>query len=185
MRIEPTEIDSVLELIPARFSDNRGWFVETWQHQRYREAGIDVSWAQDNESFSSRAGTLRGIHFQTSPHAQAKLVRVISGVIFDVAVDLRRNSPTFGVAVTRTLSAEIGNQLFIPAGFGHGFCTLVPDTVVAYKASSPYDAASELTIGFNDPTLAIAWPMDEQALILSERDRAAPLLDTLTDSLFD
>lgn len=184
MQALETEIPAVIELIPARHTDDRGWFAETWHQQRYAEAGIDVAWVQDNESLSEHVGTVRGIHFQTGPHAQAKLVRVVAGAALDVAIDLRRSSETFGSHVARTLRASTGNQLFIPIGFGHAFCTLAPNTIVAYKTSRPYHAPSEQSIAWNDSEIGIAWPEDAREVILSDRDRAAPALSDITDALF-
>ncbi len=169
-------IAGLLEIRPKRFADERGFFSETWNAAAWREAGINQDFVQDNHSLSASRGTLRGLHFQTPPAAQAKLVRVTRGSMFDVAADLRTGSPTFGQWTGVTLSALEWNQLLIPEGFAHGFVTLEPDTEVQYKASAPYDPALERAIRFDDPALAIDWPIDAAALIMSNRDRTAPCL---------
>ena len=166
----------LLEIRPKRFADERGFFSETWNAAAWREAGIDQDFVQDNHSLSASRGTLRGLHFQIPPAAQAKLVRVTRGSVFDVAVDIRGASPTYGQWTAVRLSVAEWNQLLIPEGFAHGFLTLEPDTEVQYKASAPYDPALDRTIRFDDPALAIDWPIDAAALILSDRDRMAPLL---------
>lgn len=159
-----------------RFADARGWFNESFNENRFAAAGIAVRFCQDNHSMSRPPGTLRGIHFQRAPHAQAKLVRCTSGRVFDVAVDLRRASPTFGKWVSAELSCEGGEQLFVPAGFGHAFLTLEADCEVIYKVDAPYSAASDAGLAWDDPALAIAWPLRESAPILSEKDQALPTL---------
>ena len=168
-------IPDVIELSPRRFADDRGFFVETWSEAGFASIGISDHWVQDNHSMSRSRGVLRGLHLQVAPSAQAKLVRVSHGSIFDVAVDLRSGSPTRGRWVAATLSAEQGNQLYIPVGFAHGFVTLEPDCEVQYKASRPYDPVAERSIRFDDPAIAIDWPQ-VGPLILSPRDAAAPLL---------
>lgn len=176
MEFVPAPIADVIEIRPTRFGDERGWFSETYRRDRFGDAGIDLDFVQDNESFSAPVGTLRGLHYQLPPAAQDKLVRVIRGSILDVAVDIREGSPTFGEHVTCTLSAEAGNQLFVPAGFAHGFLTLTPHVHVAYKVTSLYDADAERTIRWNDPALGIDWPTIDgvDAPTLSARDAAAP-----------
>lgn len=177
MEIVPTRLDGVIEIRPQRFGDHRGWFSETFRLDALRRAGIDVAFIQDNESFSARVGTLRGLHYQVAPNAQAKLVKVVRGSILDVAVDIRRSSPTFGDHVAVTLSAEEGNQLLLPAGFAHGFCTLVPDVQVAYKVDAPYSPADERAIRWDDPAIDIDWPTaDGDGPVLSDKDAVAPLL---------
>ena len=177
MEFTETDIADVIEIRPKRFGDDRGWFSETYRRDLFTAAGIDLEFVQDNESFSAPVGTLRGLHYQLAPVAQDKLVRVVRGSILDVAVDIREGSPTFGQHVTCELSAAASNQLFVPAGFAHGFLTLTPDVHVAYKVTSLYSAAAERTIRWNDPALGIDWPtvdgVDEPTL--SERDAAAPL----------
>lgn len=168
-------IGGLLELIPARHGDDRGFFSEVWSVSAARAAGIDVDWVQDNHSWSRERGILRGLHFQSPPAAQAKLVRVSRGRIFDVVVDLRRGSPTFGKWEALELSAEKWNQLFVPEGLAHGFLTLELDCEVQYKVSAPYSRDHDRAIAWNDPAISIAWPLDEEPL-LSNRDRAAPLL---------
>lgn len=176
MEIVPTLLDGVVEIRPRLIGDSRGWFRETWKQSAMTEAGIDIDFVQDNESFSATAGTIRGIHYQIAPRAQAKLVRVISGSMVDVAVDIRKASPTFGQHVAVTLSADAGNQLLVPAGFGHGFCTLVADVRVAYKVSGRYAPDCERAIHWDDPDLAIDWPFPSSGPTLSDKDAVAPLL---------
>jgi dTDP-4-dehydrorhamnose 3,5-epimerase len=180
--IDRTDIDGVVEIRPRIFADERGHFIETWQHRRYEDAGIDTVWVQDNQSLSLQPGTIRGLHLQLAPFGQAKLVRVCAGSIFDVAVDLRYGSPTYGRWVGRELSAERGNQLFIPDGFAHGFVTLAADTVVAYKVSAPYTPTAERSILWNDPALAIDWPLHGEPK-LSAKDAAAAALVGLVAEL--
>lgn len=174
----------VREITPKRFGDARGFFAETWQRERFAAAGIDVDWVQDNQSFSADAHVLRGLHFQLAPHAQDKLVRVLRGAVFDVAVDIRPGSRTFGRWVSCTLSASAFNQLLVPVGFAHGFLTLEPGTEVLYKVSAPYAPEHDRAISWNDPALAIEWPLGagEQPL-LSAKDAAAPPLSALAGSL--
>jgi dTDP-4-dehydrorhamnose 3,5-epimerase len=164
----------VKEIAPRRVGDARGFFAETWQRKRFADAGIDVDWVQDNQSFSSDRLVLRGLHLQVNPAAQAKLIRVLRGRIFDVAVDVRSDSPNFGRWVSCILSAEAFNQLYIPAGFAHGFLTLDPGVEVFYKVSAPYDPSCERGIVWNDIDIAIRWPLlpGEQP-VLSEKDRGA------------
>jgi dTDP-4-dehydrorhamnose 3,5-epimerase len=172
----PTEIADVIEIRPKRFGDDRGWFSEAYRRDLFAAAGIDLDFVQDNESFSALPGTIRGLHYQLPPVAQDKLVRVLRGSILDVAVDIRESSPTFGKHVTRTLNANVGNQLLVPAGFAHGFITLTPDVHVAYKVTAPYAANAERAIRWDDPELAIEWPDVEgtDAPILSDKDAVAP-----------
>jgi dTDP-4-dehydrorhamnose 3,5-epimerase len=167
---------SVLLVRPRRFGDARGWFSESWNADRYAGWGIDVAFCQDNHSLSSAAGTLRGLHFQTPPYAQAKLVRCTSGAIFDVAVDIRKSSPTYRQWVSAELSADNGDQLFIPAGYAHGFLTLTPDTEVMYKVDAHYAPEADGGIIWNDPTLGIDWPLSGAAPLLSDKDAILPAL---------
>jgi dTDP-4-dehydrorhamnose 3,5-epimerase len=170
----------VLEVTPKTFGDARGYFAETWQEERFRAAGIDALWVQDNQSFSAERHVLRGLHLQCAPAAQAKLIRVLRGSVFDVAVDVRPGSPGFGRWVARVLSAAAFNQLYIPAGFAHGFLTLEPGVEVLYKVSAPYAPNCERSIAWNDPDLAIAWPLgDAEEPVLSAKDAAAPRLSAL------
>lgn len=176
----------VLELVPKRFGDARGFFAETWQRQRFEACGIADAWVQDNQSLSSEPLVLRGLHVQRAPMVQAKLIRVLRGMIFDVAVDVRRTSPSFGRWVSCVLSADAFNQLYVPEGFAHGFLTLEPNTEVLYKVSAPYAPDCERSIAWNDPEIAIAWPLGEgQRPVLSAKDADAPFLpDVLPDLVF-
>ena len=166
-------IREVIEIVPPRFVDHRGYFSEVYKRSAFEAEGIHTDWVQDNQSFSAPVGTVRGLHCQAPPLAQHKLVRVIRGAIFDVAVDLRKGSPSYGQWVGCELTAEKGNQLLVPIGFAHGFMTLVPDSEVLYKVSAPYSAAHELAVVWNDPDLAIAWPELGLEAVLSDRDRKA------------
>ena len=179
MEIKEIKLPSVKLLKPKRFGDQRGFFAETYNRRVYTELGVDVEFVQDNHSLSAATGTVRGLHFQVPPHAQAKLVRCGRGAIFDVAVDIRRGSPTYGQWVGFTLSAENGAQLFIPAGFAHGFATLEPDSEIIYKCSEYYAPETEGSLRWNDPELRIDWPVAGNA-ILSEKDAVAPLLADLS-----
>ena len=162
-----------VRLIKAkRFADDRGWFSETYNRNRFSELGLDITFVQDNHSMSRAAGTLRGLHFQRPPHAQAKLVRCVRGRIWDVAVDIRSRSPTYAKWVACELTDDNGLQLFLPTGFAHGFLTLEPDTEVEYKASDVYEPASEGGLVWNDPNLNISWPLIGRDPILSDKDRA-------------
>lgn len=168
---------ALVQLVETRrFGDARGWFSETYSQPKYAELGIDVSFVQDNQSYSASAGTVRGIHFQTAPHAQAKLVRCVRGSIIDYAVDLRRGSPTYGKVAFAELSAENGKQLFVPVGFGHAFVTLEPETEVAYKVSAVYDADCDGGVAWDDPSLAINWPLPPSGAVLSDKDKLLPKL---------
>ncbi len=166
----------VIEIVPEKFGDARGFFSETWSRRKFGDLGLAQDWVQDNQSFSVEKFVLRGLHYQTEPHAQDKLVRVLRGSIFDVAVDIRKGSLGFGRWVSRTLSAAAWNQLFIPKGFAHGFLTLEPDTEVFYKVSAPYAPDHERSIRYDDPALAIAWPLAGATPIMLAKDRAAPCL---------
>jgi dTDP-4-dehydrorhamnose 3,5-epimerase len=174
MLVEPTAIPAVLRVVPRRHADARGYFTETWNAARMREAGLDVAFVQDNLSMSRVQGTVRGLHYQRPPFAQGKLVRVARGRIRDVAVDVRRGSPTYGHWVAEELSAGNGVQLWVPAGFLHGFATLEPDTEVAYKVDAHYAAECDGAVRFDDPDLAIDWGVDAATAALSDKDRAAP-----------
>jgi len=180
MKILPTILDGVLEIEPDVFGDHRGFFVETFRAEALAGSGVDATFVQDNHS-RSRRGTLRGLHFQTAP-GQAKLVRCARGAIFDVAVDLRRTSATYGRWAGFTLDDESMREVFVPAGFAHGFCVLSEVADVVYKCSSYYDPATEAEIAYDDPDLAIAWPT-EVAPIVSERDANAPRFADVADAL--
>jgi dTDP-4-dehydrorhamnose 3,5-epimerase len=175
---------AVISLVPRAFADPRGWFSETYNQARAAQDGIEAVFCQDNQSFSRHAGTVRGLHFQRPPSAQAKLVRCVRGSIWDVAVDVRRGSPTYGQWVADTLSADNRRQLFIPVGFLHGFVTLEDDTEVAYKCSALYDPASDGGIKWDDPALALPWPLEGHKPLLSEKDEKLPAF-ALFDSPFD
>ena len=174
LEVRPTSLPSVLEVRPKRFADERGFFSEVWNQASLASAGVDVAFVQDNHSLSRQAGVLRGLHYQLPPAEQYKLVRVTRGSVYDVAVDIRRSSPTFGQHVGLRLSVEEWNQLLIPPGFAHGFLTLEPDTEVQYKVSAPYSPADEACICWNDPALGIDWPLPVAEPVLSDRDRVAP-----------
>jgi dTDP-4-dehydrorhamnose 3,5-epimerase len=162
-------------IAPRRFGDNRGFFLETYASAAFAALGLPDLFVQDNHSLSAAVGTVRGIHFQSPPHVQAKLVRVLRGAIIDVAVDLRRSSATYGQHVAVTLSADNAYQLYVPGGFGHAFCTVEPDTEVAYKCTDLYAPACDGNLLWNDPDLALPWPIAPEQAQLSEKDRKAPL----------
>ena len=176
MQIDETPLAGVLILTPRRFGDARGWFSEVWNKQTLAAHGITCDFVQDNHSYSRDVGTVRGLHFQSPPHAQAKLVRCGRGRVFDVAVDIRQGSPSFGKWFGIELSAESGRQLLIPAGFLHGFVTREPDSELLYKCSDIYAPACDGAVRFDDPDIGIDWGIDPAAAILSDKDRAAPLL---------
>lgn len=176
MKVRALELPDVLEIVPPRFADHRGFFSETYSELKFRDSGIALNWVQDNHSLSRAKGVLRGLHYQMPPVAQDKLVRVIRGSIFDVAVDIRHGSPTFGKWVSLVVSAESWNQILVPKGFAHGFITLEPDTEVVYKVSAPYSPAHDRSTRFDDPEIGIAWPDTGNAPVLSEKDAKAPLL---------
>lgn len=181
MIITPTRLPAVRIIEPSRIGDDRGFFSEVWREDKLRDAGISVAFVQDNHSLSRQSGVVRGLHFQTAPFAQAKLVRCVRGRILDVAVDIRRGSPTYGQHVAVELSAENWRQLYVPAGFAHGFCTLEPETEITYKVSAYYDCASDFGIAWNDPQLAISWPVRPDDAILSKKDQEQMLLSALPD----
>jgi dTDP-4-dehydrorhamnose 3,5-epimerase len=165
-----------------RFCDDRGYFCETFQRVDFAAQGLDCDFVQDNQSRSYRSGTVRGLHFQRPPFAQKKLVRVLRGRIFDVVVDLRRSSPSFGRHVATELSCEGDEQLLVPAGFAHGFCTLQPDTVVFYKVDQVYSAAHDAGVNWADSGLGIEWPVARAEAILSEKDRRLPMVADLASA---
>lgn len=175
MNVIDTEIPEVKIIEPKVFGDSRGYFFESWSSKKYAEAGIDCNWLQDNES-RSRYGVLRGLHYQAAPYTQAKLVRVIKGAVLDVAVDIRKGSPTFGKHVAIELSEENKRQLFIPRGFAHGFAVLSDDVIFAYKCDNLYAPTHERGLAFNDPALGIDWKVDLKEFLLSEKDTKNPLL---------
>lgn len=179
MQIEALGPEGLTLVTPARFGDSRGWFSETWNAARMRDAGLDIAFVQDNHSRSRDAGTLRGLHYQAPPFAQAKLVRCTSGAIWDVAVDIREGSPTFGQWRGVRLDAETGAQLLVPRGFLHGFLTLTSDAEVQYKVDNPYSREADGSVAWDDPDLGVDWPLGEAGVsrpILSDKDAAAPRL---------
>ncbi|MBI1239182.1 MAG: dTDP-4-dehydrorhamnose 3,5-epimerase [Alphaproteobacteria bacterium] len=174
MEVTATSLPGVKRLVPRRFADGRGFFSEVWNRATLAGLGLDITFVQENHSYSAAAGTVRGLHFQAPPLDQIKLVRVGRGRILDVAVDARVGSPTYGRWTSETLSAEDGAQLLIPSGFLHGFVSLTPDVDVFYLVSAPYSGPHEGAVRWDDPTLAIAWGLAREAAILSPRDAAAP-----------
>lgn len=180
MQVESLAIPDVKLIVPKVFRDGRGHFVETWNARDYAAAGIPGPFVQDNFAHSASRGTLRGLHFQLPPSAQGKLVRVTRGAVLDVAVDIRKGSPTFGRHVAARLTAEVGEQIWVPVGFAHGYCTLEPGTEVVYKVTDYYAPGHDRGIAWNDPALAIAWPKDVDAALLSDKDRALPRLSEIT-----
>jgi len=169
-----------LLVIPQRYLDSRGWFSETFHAERLAGMGITCPFVQDNHSSSSKAGTVRGLHFQLPPAAQAKLVSVLRGRILDVAVDIRHRSPTYGKHIAIELSAESGRQLYIPVGFAHGFLTLEDNVEVMYKVSAYYAPAHDSGIRWDDPDIAVRWPVSGADIIISNKDRHLPLLKDFT-----
>lgn len=176
LQSHPCSLPGLRLLEPARLADNRGYFSEIYSRQELAKIGFECEFVQDNESLSKFVGTLRGLHYQTAPFAQDKLVRVVRGRIWDVAVDLRRSSPTFGNWQGFDLSSENGLQLLVPVGFAHGFLTLEPDTIVAYKVTAPYSAANDAGIAWDDADLAIDWPLSDLSPHLSDKDLRQPRL---------
>jgi dTDP-4-dehydrorhamnose 3,5-epimerase len=174
----PLAIPEVLLITPKRHGDARGWFAETWSEKVMAQAGLTHSFVQDNQAFNARKGTVRGLHFQKAPHAQGKLVRVLKGAIYDVAVDVRPGSPTFGRWVGAELTATGGEQLWVPRGFAHGYCTLEDDTEIFYKVDGQYAPELEGGVAWDDPDLAIDWPIEGVA-VLSEKDLKLPRLKDL------
>lgn len=175
MTIEHTALPGVVIITPPRFGDDRGWFSEVWNATRMADAGLDVAFVQDNHSMSGEVGTLRGLHYQRPPFAQDKLVRCTRGAIFDVAVDIRAGSPTYGKWVGVELTAQNGKQLFVPKGFLHGFVTRVPETEVQYKCSNVYAPDCDGGIRWDDPDIGIDWGLTG-APVLSAKDKVAPML---------
>jgi len=177
---EKNSSDLPFVFFARRHIDSRGWFSETFHEMRSREIGVNCSFVQENQSYSKRGRTLRGMHFQLPPAAQAKLVSVLSGRILDVAIDIRSGSPTFGRFVSVELSADCGRQLYIPVGFAHGFLTLEDNVRVVYKTSNYYAPALEGGIRWNDPIVAIPWPAKDADILLSEKDKQLPLLESFS-----
>ncbi len=181
MQIDPLAIADVKIITPRRFQDDRGFFSETWNARAFREAGIDADFVQDNHAYSVEKGVVRGLHYQLPPSAQGKLVRVTKGAILDVAVDIRRASPTFGRYVSAMLSAENWRQIWVPVGFAHGYVTLEPHTEVVYKVTNLYAPALDRGILWSDPALGIDWGLAHNEAILSEKDRKQPPLAEAVD----
>ena len=181
--ITPLAIAEVLLITPKRHGDARGWFAETWSQKSLAAAGVDTRFVQDNQAFNARKGTLRGLHFQNAPHAQGKLVRVLKGAIYDVAVDIRSGSATYGQWVGATLTADVGEQLWVPRGFAHAYCTITDDCEIFYTVDGPYAPQSEGGIAWNDPDLAIAWPLDGEP-VLSDKDKLLPRLKDMPAANF-
>jgi dTDP-4-dehydrorhamnose 3,5-epimerase len=179
MEFRTFSIDGPVEIIPAKIEDDRGYFSEILRLDRLFEHTGPLNFVQDNQSFSVRQGTIRGLHFQTEPFAQGKLVRCLAGSLFDVAVDLRSGSPTFGQWVAVTLTPEANNQLWIPAGFGHGFSTLEPNSVIAYRVTNYYSAEHDKGVAWDDPQIGIKWPDGADPETLSAKDRRQPRLGDL------
>ncbi len=179
MDIQATSIPEVKIISPRKFGDSRGFFSETYNQRVFHAAGIVDVWVQDNHSLSGPKGTVRGLHYQIAPFAQAKLLRVTKGAILDIAVDIRRGSPTYGTHVAVELSAEKWNQLYVPAGFAHGFCTLTPDSEVLYKVTALYSREHDFGLLWNDPVLKIDWPVTPQTALLSDKDKVQPRLADL------
>ncbi len=176
MNVEALAIPEVKLVTPQKFGDARGFFSETWQQDRFAEAGIPGPFIQDNHALSTQCGVLRGLHLQVPPSAQGKLVRVVRGAIWDVAVDVRHGSASFGKWVAAELSEENWRQLWVPVGFLHGYCTLTEVTEVIYKVSGPYDRAAERGVIWNDPDLALPWPVPSSGPLLSDKDKLLPRL---------
>ncbi|MFA4995857.1 MAG: dTDP-4-dehydrorhamnose 3,5-epimerase [Patescibacteria group bacterium] len=174
MKIEKTKLDGVFIIEPDVFGDDRGWFTESYNKQRLRDFGIDIDFVQDNHSFSSQKGTLRGLHFQNSPHAQSKLIRCTKGEVLDVAVDIRKESSTYKQWISVELTEKNNKQLFIPKGFAHGFITLTDNVEFQYKVDEYYNKEADRSILYDDPEIDIDWQLDD--LILSDKDKDAPLL---------
>ncbi len=181
MRVEDTAIPAVKIVTPKKFRDARGFFSEVYNRPAWESAGFGYEFLQDNHSFSAAIGTLRGLHFQTPPFAQAKLIRVCRGRVLDVAVDIRRSSPTFGKYVATELSAENWREMLVPIGFAHGFVTLEPDTEVLYKATAVYSPANDRGIAWDDPDIGVAWPLPATGPVLSDKDRRWPRLRDAQD----
>jgi dTDP-4-dehydrorhamnose 3,5-epimerase len=177
--ITPLALPEVLLITPKRHGDARGWFSETWNRTKLAEAGVTYDFLQDNQAYTAEKNTVRGLHFQHAPYAQAKLVRVLRGAIYDVAVDIRPGSATYGKSVGVELTAEGGEQLLVPRGFAHGYCTLVPDTELIYKVDNVYAPRAEGGLLWCDPALGIDWPIRPEEAVILERVAAAPTLREL------
>ncbi|WP_443751204.1 dTDP-4-dehydrorhamnose 3,5-epimerase [Asticcacaulis solisilvae] len=179
MQFERFSIAGPALIRPKMIGDSRGYFMEAFKADWFRETIEDVTFVQDNQSLSAETGTIRGLHYQKAPVAQGKLVRCLKGSIFDVAVDIRPGSETFGQWVGVTLTAAAGEQLWVPEGFAHGFCTLEPQTEVFYKVTNPYSREHDAGVAFDDPAIGVAWPIDLSKVILSDKDKVQPKLESL------
>ncbi|WP_308516442.1 dTDP-4-dehydrorhamnose 3,5-epimerase [Sphingomonas flavescens] len=179
MEFRTFAIDGPVEVIPRKIGDERGYFAEIFRADKFSHHVPDTAFVQDNQSLSVRAGTIRGLHFQSHPAAQGKLVRCLSGRIFDVAVDLRNGSPTFGKWISVVLSPEDCNQLWVPVGFGHGFCSLEPNSVISYRVTAYYSAENDKGVAWDDPDIAIEWPRLADPATLSAKDKTQPRLAEL------
>jgi len=179
MHLKRFNISGPALIRPKVIGDSRGYFMEAWKDAWFRESVEDVGFVQDNQSMSAQVGTIRGLHYQLAPFGQGKLVRCLRGSIFDVAVDIRPGSDTFGQWVGETLTADGGEQLWVPEGFAHGFCTLEPDTIVFYKVTNPYSKDHDRGLAFDDPEIGIEWPIDLQDAVLSDKDKVQPKLASL------
>jgi dTDP-4-dehydrorhamnose 3,5-epimerase len=184
MEIRTFDIPDLKLVVPRRFTDVRGAFTETWNDQVFRETIANAGFVQDNQSISAKKGTIRGLHFQKPPYAQGKLIRLLRGSILDIAVDIRRGSPTYGEHVAVMLDATDGEQLWVPEGFLHGFCTLEDETEVFYKVTSYYSSSHDAGVLWSDQDLHIQWPVDPESAVLSEKDQKHPPLRDLPDFFF-
>lgn len=182
MQFNKLGIPDVILIIPKKFGDSRGFFMETFKESLFHDHAGPVRFVQDNCSFSAEVGTVRGLHFQLNPKAQGKLVSCTSGALLDVAVDIRQGSPTYGEYVSAALTAVNGEQLWVPAGFAHGFCTTLPDTVISYKVTDYYSPKHDRGLLWNDPALGIDWPVSDEKAILSDKDRRQPMLADVRSS---
>lgn len=177
--VESLAAPGLLAIVPSLHQDARGSLSETYSRQRFGDLGVDIDFVQDNQTFSVARGTIRGLHFQTPPHDQGKLVRVLRGAVLDVVVDIRDGSPAFGRPIAVELSAENRRQLYVPPGFAHGFCTLTPEAEVLYRMTQYYAPEADKGLAFDDPELGIEWPVEPSAAILSDKDRRHPRLQDL------
>lgn len=176
MKVEALAIPEVKLITPPRFNDPRGFFSETWNYARFADAGVAGPFVQDNHALSTQRGVLRGLHCQIGPNAQGKLVRCTRGAIFDVAIDVRKGSPSYGRWVGAELTAENWTQIWVPVGFLHAYCTLTDETEVIYKVTAPYDKSAERGVIWNDPDIGVEWPLSEDEVLLSDKDRVLPRL---------
>lgn len=179
MNFRTFEVHGILEITPVKHADERGYLSEIFRQDVFRSEVADVEFLQENQSLSIRPGTIRGVHFQTHPYAQGKLVRCLAGSLLDIAVDLRHGSATFGHSVPIVLTAEQNNQFWVPVGFGHAFCTLEPNSVISYRVTNYYSAANDMGLAWDDPQLAIEWPAIADPETLSAKDRRLPRLQEL------